>query len=72
MDSFLNHLGQPVGFPVENWQAPDPPSRAPILGRYCRIEPLDTGRHAVDLFLPTDSIRKGVSGHIFPMAHLRH
>ena len=50
MDSFLNHLGQPVGFPVENWQAPDPPSRAPILGRYCRIEPLDTGRHAVDLF----------------------
>jgi RimJ/RimL family protein N-acetyltransferase len=50
MDSFVNHLGQPVGFSVPDWQPPLTPARAPIYGRYCQIEPLDTGLHATDLF----------------------
>lgn len=50
MDSFVNHLGQPVGFSVPDQQPPLPPARAPIYGRYCQIEPLDTGLHATDLF----------------------
>lgn len=50
MDSFVNHLGQPVGFPVPDWHPPFLPARSPLSGRYCRVEPLDTGRHATDLF----------------------
>jgi len=50
MDSFVNHLGQPVGFPVEDWHLPSHPSRKPLAGRYCRIEPLDTECHAESLF----------------------
>jgi RimJ/RimL family protein N-acetyltransferase len=36
----VNHLGQPVGESLEQWVAPTPPSRAPLTGRYCRLEPL--------------------------------
>lgn len=50
MDSFVNHLGQPVGFPVRDWRPPFPPARAALSGRSCRVEPLETGRHGVDLF----------------------
>ncbi|MHB1286075.1 MAG: GNAT family N-acetyltransferase [Leptospirales bacterium] len=45
-----NHLGQPVGFPVHDWHPPASPARAPLSGRYCRIEPLETGLHAESLF----------------------
>ncbi len=44
-----NTLGQPIGLPVTGWQPPPRPSRAPIAGRYCRLEPADAGRHAADL-----------------------
>ena len=46
----VNHLGQPVGFAVDGWRAPAPPPREPLVGRYCRVEPLDPDRHAADLF----------------------
>jgi RimJ/RimL family protein N-acetyltransferase len=45
-----NHLGQPVGRIVADWHAPPRPSRAPLEGRYCRLEPLDAARHAADLY----------------------
>jgi RimJ/RimL family protein N-acetyltransferase len=55
-----NGLGQPIGEPVVGWTPPPRPSRgvplsstsaaAPMVGRYCRIEPLDVDRHARDLF----------------------
>src|SRR5262245_47274450 len=45
-----NHLGQPIGFPLEGWQPPAVPPRAPMEGRWCRLEPLDPDRHAEALF----------------------
>jgi RimJ/RimL family protein N-acetyltransferase len=45
-----NHLGQPIGLPVPGWTPPNLPPRAPMTGRYCRVEPLDIARHAADLY----------------------
>jgi RimJ/RimL family protein N-acetyltransferase len=45
-----NYHGQPVGFPLPDWSPPLLPSRDPMQGRYCRLEPLDLDRHATDLF----------------------
>ena len=45
----FNELGQPVGFPLPQWKPPPHPPRTPLLGRYCRLEPLDPARHAADL-----------------------
>jgi RimJ/RimL family protein N-acetyltransferase len=44
-----NHLGEPIGFPVEGWRGCSPPPRTAMEGRYCRVEPLDPDRHAADL-----------------------
>ncbi len=44
-----NELGQPVGFPLPQWKSPPHPPRTPLLGRYCRLEPLDPARHTADL-----------------------
>ncbi len=43
-----NPLGQPIGAPVPGWTPPPLPPRAPIEGRYCRIEPM-AERFAADL-----------------------
>ena len=49
MGEILNPLGQPVGFPVGAW-APSPwPSREPMVGRFCRVVPLDPDQHAGEL-----------------------
>lgn len=40
----------PVGAPVPGWTPRPLPPRTPMAGRYCRVEPLDVGRHAADLF----------------------
>jgi RimJ/RimL family protein N-acetyltransferase len=45
-----NDLGQPIGPAVAGWGPPPRPARAPLAGRFCRVEPLDPGRHATDLF----------------------
>ena len=50
MPDDVNHLGQTVGPLVPNWQSRPPPPRTPMVGRYCRVEPLDIEKHAVDLF----------------------
>ncbi len=50
MQHRVNSLGQPIGDPVPNWKPVAPPPRAPIDGRYCRIEPIDPERHAAQLF----------------------
>jgi RimJ/RimL family protein N-acetyltransferase len=46
----LNVHGQPVGVPVEGWRPPPFPPREAMAGRFCRLEPLDAGRHAADLY----------------------
>jgi RimJ/RimL family protein N-acetyltransferase len=55
----MNAFGQPVGFPVENWTARPLPPRSPMIGRWCRVEPVEVDRHADDLF---DANRDDVDG----------
>ncbi len=47
---YKNSLGQPIGFPVPQWQAATPLSREVMVGRYCRLEPLSVEHHARDLY----------------------
>jgi RimJ/RimL family protein N-acetyltransferase len=42
----VNALGQPIGLKVEGWKAPARPPRDPMVGRTCRVEPLDPAAHA--------------------------
>src|SRR5882672_1706311 len=49
MSQHTNQFGQPIGFPVPDWSRRPLPPRTPMLGRYCRVEPLDPERHAVEL-----------------------
>ena len=50
MSEHTNHLGQSIGFPVEGWAARHRPPRTAMTGRFCRVEPLDAGRHATELY----------------------
>lgn len=50
MTTRTNAFGQPIGFPVEDWTERARPPRTRMIGRYCRIEPLDAERHAGDLY----------------------
>jgi RimJ/RimL family protein N-acetyltransferase len=49
MSTLINHLGQPVGFLVGDWQPPPVPPWTAMAGRYCRVEPID-GRFVPDLY----------------------
>jgi RimJ/RimL family protein N-acetyltransferase len=45
-----NSLGQAIGLPVTGWKPPAFPAREPMYGSFCKVEPLDSDRHAVDLY----------------------
>jgi RimJ/RimL family protein N-acetyltransferase len=45
----VNPLGQAVGLPVGGWAPPPRPPLEPMIGRACRVEPLDIERHGADL-----------------------
>jgi RimJ/RimL family protein N-acetyltransferase len=49
MSAHVNHLGQPVGFAVPDWQPRPRPPRGAIDGRFCRLELFDPDRHCADL-----------------------
>lgn len=49
MNQFVSELGLPIGFPLEDWSACERPPKTDIEGRYCRLEPIDPARHAVEL-----------------------
>ena len=49
MTDEINAYGQPIGPRVDGWTPPQRPARAPMEGRYCRLEPLDPA-HADDLY----------------------
>ena len=59
MSEHTNHLGQPIGFPVGGWAARQRPSRTAMTGRFCRVEPLDAGRHAAELYAANSEDRDG-------------
>lgn len=50
MTAPLNHLNQPVGELVPDWQPPAFPARSLMAGAYCTLEPLSADKHAADLF----------------------
>jgi len=50
MGELKNELGQPIGFSMAGWQGCEHPRGAIMLGRLCRLEPIDARRHAADLF----------------------
>lgn len=50
MTNSVNELGLPIGFALPGWTPPPRPPREPMLGRYCRVEPLEIERHAAQLY----------------------
>ena len=50
MAEHVNHLGQPIGFPLSGWTARLRPPRTVMVGQWCTVEPIDPARHAADLF----------------------
>jgi RimJ/RimL family protein N-acetyltransferase len=58
-NSESNHLGLPIGRPVVGWHVPPRPSRVPMVGRHCRLEPLSPQRHAADLCQSNEADRDG-------------
>ncbi|GAB2801032.1 GNAT family protein [Halomonas shantousis] len=50
VDSVINRFGQPIGCPVSGWQPPGRPGATILSGRFCRLEPLDAGRHGESLW----------------------
>ncbi len=49
MTEHKNRLGQPIGFPVPDWRPCRRPPNSAMVGRTCRVEPIDPERHAADL-----------------------
>ena len=45
-----NSYGQPIGPEIEEWTPRVLPPRTPLIGRTCRIEPVDVERHSDDLY----------------------
>lgn len=66
MQAPLNHLGQPIGSPLPGWTPPPRPRRETLLGRYCRLEPLDSDRHAAALFAANAADIEGRSWTYMP------
>lgn len=50
MQHDINHLKQAIGFVIPDWTPPPFPTREPLEGRFCRLEPLDPEVHAASLF----------------------
>lgn len=50
LNALMNEYGQPIGEPVPGWSARPVPEAVTLEGTYCRLEPLDAGRHAADLY----------------------
>lgn len=50
MSTRVNALQQPIGEEVAGWEARQVPPRTAMLGRYCRVEPLDILTHVDDLY----------------------
>lgn len=50
MGERVNRYGQPIGFAVPDWQGRARPPRSAMESARCRVEPLEPGRHAQDLF----------------------
>lgn len=61
MSPLSNPHGQPIGAPLPDWKPARLPPRAPLEGRWCRLEPVEPDRHASDLFEAVSEDRSGAS-----------
>ena len=61
-----NVHGQPVGDPVPDWQPRPRPDAVTLTGWYCRLERLDPGRHADELFEADRADTAGTSWTYLP------
>jgi len=59
MSDYQNELGQPIGFPLTDWQGATHPRGSVMQGRLCRLEPIDSARHAAELFAAFAEDRDG-------------
>ncbi len=59
MTTRVNVLGLAVGPELPGWTPPPRPPRAALVGRYCRVEPIDPGRHAAGLWAANSLDREG-------------
>ncbi len=59
MTSTINIFGQPVGAAVADWAPRPRPSRTPLEGVYCRVEPLDAAVHAAELYAANSEAEDG-------------
>jgi RimJ/RimL family protein N-acetyltransferase len=59
MSGHRNDLGQPIGFPVENWRPRERPPLTAMQGRFCRVEALDPELHAAELYAANSEDREG-------------
>ena len=50
MSTLINEYGQPIGFPMDNWQPCQHPPKIPLDGRFCTVEPIDVAKHGRSLF----------------------
>ena len=46
----FNEHGQPIGYALPDWKSPPFPPHVALAGRYARLEPIDPGKHARDLY----------------------
>jgi RimJ/RimL family protein N-acetyltransferase len=46
----MNEYAQPIGQPMPDWTTRPAPIRVTLEGRFCRLEPLSSDRHADDLY----------------------
>jgi RimJ/RimL family protein N-acetyltransferase len=68
----LNAFGQPLSCPVVGWTPPGPSTLEPLLGRFCRVEPLDAAAHAPDLFAANAKAADGRSWTYLPYGPFAH
>ncbi len=59
MPQRTNPLGQPIGEPMPGWSPRPRPPRTALVGRLCRLEPLDAERHAAALHAAYAEDREG-------------
>ncbi len=57
----------PVGKPLPGWSARAAPPRTPMVGQFCRVEPLDPNRHAADLFAANSLDKEGRNWTYLPV-----
>jgi RimJ/RimL family protein N-acetyltransferase len=67
METHKNELGQAIGAPLPGWSPRPRPSRTPMEGRTCRLEPLHANRHARDLFAAYQEDKEGRNWTYLPV-----